>query len=102
MTGVLIAALVPQFSQKRYVSAPYWLAVVLISIVGTVITDNLVDNFHVPLIVTTVFFSVALAITFVVWFTFEGTPSIHAIVTRRSAGCHPFHLRARHTAAVTL
>ena len=44
MTGVLIAALVWQFAQKRYVPAPYWLAVVLISVVGTLITDNLVDN----------------------------------------------------------
>ena len=42
MTVVLIAALVWQFRQKCYVPAPYWLAVVLISIVGTLITDNLV------------------------------------------------------------
>jgi uncharacterized membrane-anchored protein len=83
MTGVLIAALVWQFWQKRYVPAPYWLAVVLISIVGTLITDNLVDNFHVPLIVTTVFFAVALAITFITWFMFERTLSIHTVFTTR-------------------
>jgi uncharacterized membrane-anchored protein len=83
MTCVLLAALIWQFRQKRYVPAPYWLAVVLISIVGTLITDNLVDNLHVPLIVTTVAFSVALAITFVVWFLFERTLSIHTVYTSR-------------------
>jgi uncharacterized membrane-anchored protein len=83
MTAVLIAALVWQFWQKRYVPAPYWLAVVLISIVGTLITDNLVDNFGVPLIVTTVAFSILLAITFVVWWRIEGTLSIHTVVTTR-------------------
>lgn len=83
MTGVLLAALVWQFWQKRYVPAPYWLAVVLISIVGTLITDNLVDNFHVPLIVTTIFFAVALAVTFAVWFAMERTLSIHTVFTTR-------------------
>ncbi len=45
MTGVLVVALIAQFSQKRYVPWAYWLAVILISVVGTLITDNLVDNF---------------------------------------------------------
>ena len=83
LTLVLIASLVWQFWQKRYVPAPYWLAVVLISIVGTLITDNLVDNFHVPLIVTTLVFSVALAITFSLWFASERTLSIHTVSTTR-------------------
>ncbi|MBN9306005.1 MAG: hypothetical protein BGO82_00760 [Devosia sp. 67-54] len=83
MAAVLIAALVWQFWQKRYVPAPYWLAVVLISIVGTLITDNLVDNFGVPLIVTTITFSILLAITFVVWWRIEGTLSIHTVITTR-------------------
>jgi len=47
MTGVLSVALVLQFAQKKYVPWSYWLAVVLISIVGTLITDNLVDNFGI-------------------------------------------------------
>ena len=83
MTAVLIAALVWQFRQKRYVPAPYWLSVVLISIVGTLITDNLVDNFHVPLIVTTIAFSILLALTFIVWWRLEGTLSIHSVYTTR-------------------
>lgn len=56
--------LVWQFEQKEYVPASYWLSVVLISIVGTSITDNLVDNFHVPLQVTAIAFAIALATTF--------------------------------------
>ena len=36
-----------QFRLRRYVPGVYWLAVVLISIVGTLITDNLTDNFGV-------------------------------------------------------
>ena len=83
MSVVLAAALVWQFAQKKYTPAPYWLAVVLISIVGTLVTDNLVDTFHVPLLVTTVLFSVALATTFALWFRSERTLSIHSIFTTR-------------------
>ena len=64
MTAVLIGALVLQFGQKRYVPWSYWLAVVLISIVGTLVTDNLVDNFGVSLVTTTIIFTLALAATF--------------------------------------
>ena len=86
MTAVLIAALVAQFRQKRYVPWSYWLAVVLISVVGTLVTDNLVDNFGVPLIVTAIGFTIALAVTFAVWYASEGTLSIHSIrTTRREA-----------------
>lgn len=86
MSVVLAVALFWQFRQKRYVPSAYWLAVVLISVVGTLITDNLVDNFHVPLIVTTAVFSVALAATFLLWFWSERTLSIHSIFTTRREG----------------
>lgn len=83
MTGVLVVALVLQFRQKAYVPWSYWLAVVLISIVGTLVTDNLVDNFGVPLLDTAIFFSCLLAATFAVWFVVERTLSIHAIFSVR-------------------
>lgn len=83
MTLVLVAAIAWQFSQKRYVPLPYWLAVVLISVVGTLITDNLVDTLHIPLEVTTVAFVAALAATFLAWYRSEGTLSIHSIFTFR-------------------
>lgn len=83
MTAVLVVALVIQFAQKRYVPWAYWLAVVLISVVGTLVTDNLVDNFGVRLETTTIAFSVLLAATFAVWYASERTLSIHTIVTTR-------------------
>ena len=83
MTGVLVVALVVQFAQKRYVPWAYWLAVVLISVVGTLVTDNLVDNFGVRLETTTLVFSIALAATFAVWYASEKTLSIHTIFTTR-------------------
>ena len=83
MTGVLVVALVLQFAQKRYVPWAYWLAVVLISIVGTLVTDNLVDNFGVRLETTTIAFSVVLALTFAAWYASERTLSIHTIFTTR-------------------
>lgn len=83
MSAILIVALVLQFWQKRYVPWAYWLAVVLISVVGTLITDNLVDNFEVRLETTTIAFSIALAATFAVWYASERTLSIHTIFTTR-------------------
>lgn len=81
MGGILLVALWFQFAQKRYVPWAYWLAVVLISIVGTLVTDNLVDNFGVPMWVTTILFTVLLAATFALWYKSEKTLSIHSIFT---------------------
>ena len=83
MAVLLAVALVAQFRMRRYVPAVYWTAVVLISVVGTLITDNLTDNLGVPLIVSTVVFATGLAVTFFVWNRREGTLSIHSIVTAR-------------------
>jgi uncharacterized membrane-anchored protein len=83
VSGVLAGALIWQFAQKKYVPVAYWLSVVLISIVGTLIADNLVDNFGVPLLDTTIFFAIALAATFLLWFQAERTLSIHSIFTNR-------------------
>ncbi|QJP12498.1 hypothetical protein G3545_01740 [Starkeya sp. ORNL1] len=83
MTAVLAVALVLQFVQKRYVPWIYWLAVVLISVVGTLLTDNLVDNFGVPLEVTTIACAILLALTFMVWYASERTLSIHTIITTK-------------------
>ena len=83
MSGLLIAALFFQYRAPRYVAGIYWITVVLISIVGTLITDNLSDNYHVPLEVTTTIFSLALVLTFIAWYASERTLSIHSIFTRR-------------------
>lgn len=86
MAVLLAIVLVIQFRARRYVPAIYWLAVVLISVVGTLVSDNLVDNLGVPLIVTTIAFAVLLAATFTVWFVSEKTLSIHSILTTRREG----------------
>ena len=83
MSFLLAVTLAFQFRLDRYVPGVYWLAVVLISIVGTLITDNLVDNFGVPLTTTTIVFSVALAVTFMAWYANERTLSIHTIYTTK-------------------
>jgi uncharacterized membrane-anchored protein len=83
MASLLIATLVFQFRTRRYVPGIYWLAVVLISVVGTLITDNMVDNFGVSLVASTSIFAVALAIAFAVWYSSEKTLSIHSITTTK-------------------
>src|SRR5947209_96043 len=77
----LLIALVVQFRLDRYVPAVYWLAVVLISVVGTLLTDNLTDGHDVPLWISTTVFAVLLAVVFAVWYAREHTLSIHSIVT---------------------
>src|ERR1035437_6797505 len=79
---LLIVVLIFQFKKNKYVPSIYWLAVVLISVVGTLITDNLTDNLGVSLITTTIIFAIALAITFTIWYIKEKTLSIHSIITR--------------------
>lgn len=86
MGSLLIATLTFQFKARHYVAGAYWLAVVLLSIVGTLITDNLTDNFGVSLVTTTIVFSVLLAVTFLAWYASEKTLSVHTIrTTRREA-----------------
>src|SRR6476660_7231962 len=80
-TAALIAVMVAQFGSRRYVPGIYWLAVVLISVVGTLLTDNLTDGQGVPLWISTTVFAVLLAGVFAVWYARERTLSIHTIVT---------------------
>lgn len=83
MAVLLGVALVVQLSAPRYVPWKYWLVVVLISVVGTLFSDNLVDNLGVSLWTTSALFSVGLVAAFVAWYRSERTLSIHTIVTRR-------------------
>lgn len=86
MSTVLAVVLWFQFAQRRYVPAVYWAAVVLISIVGTLVTDNLTDNFGVPLLDSAIAFTLALGATFALWFASERTLSIHEVFTARREG----------------
>jgi uncharacterized membrane-anchored protein len=83
MAGLLVAAVVTQLCTRRYTPWIYWLTVVLVSVVGTQITDLLTDGLGVSLYVSTSVFAVALAAIFLVWYWVERTLSIHDIVTLR-------------------
>ena len=81
--SLLLVGLFFQFRAQRYVPSLYWLCVVLISVVGTLITDNLTDNFGVSLVTTTMVFAVLLGATFATWWAQEKSLSIHSISTLR-------------------
>lgn len=83
MSAVLVVALFFQFRLRKYVPGVYWLAVVVISVVGTLITDNLVENQGVSLPTSTTIFAIALALTFAGWYASEKTLSIHTIYTTK-------------------
>src|SRR3982074_955682 len=83
MATLLVAALLLQFRSRQYVPSIYWLTVVLVSVVGTQITDALTDGLDVSLYLSTSVFAVALAVTFAIWYAIERTLSIHTIITTR-------------------
>ena len=80
-SAALVAVLVVQFRLRRYVPGVYWLGVVLISVVGTLLTDNLTDGQGVALRTSTTVFAILLAAVFGIWYARERTLSIHTIVT---------------------
>lgn len=84
VTGVLLLiALIVQFKTNRYIPIIYWLAVALISVFGTLVTDNLTDAMGVPLEFSTVLFTILLALAFLAWYGSEKTLSIHSIFTTK-------------------
>jgi len=83
MTVLFLGVLAAQMRASRYIPWLYWLTVTLISVVGTLVTDNLTDQLGVPLPVSTGLFAVALAATFVLWWVSERSLSIHSIATRK-------------------
>ncbi|UYV55564.1 COG4705 family protein [Priestia megaterium] len=80
---LLVGILFLQFKASRYIPSLYWTTVLLISVVGTLVTDNLTDHFGVPLEISNIVFSLLLAITFFIWYVNEKTLSIHSIFTRK-------------------
>ncbi|MEU0821165.1 COG4705 family protein [Streptomyces mirabilis] len=81
MSALLGVVLVVQFRSSVYRPGVYWSAVALISVVGTLISDNLTDNMGVPLEASTMVFAIVLAVVFAVWHRRERTLSIHHIDT---------------------
>ncbi|MEA2689608.1 MAG: hypothetical protein QOD51_2215 [Candidatus Eremiobacteraeota bacterium] len=83
MSALFVIALVVQLTRRRYIPAIYWTVVVLVSIVGTLISDNLVDKLGVPLWTTSVVFALALTVVFATWWRSERTLSVHSIRTTK-------------------
>jgi uncharacterized membrane-anchored protein len=83
MATLLAAALIMQLRTRRYTPWIYWLTVVLVSIVGTQITDLFTDGLGVSLYLSTSVFAVLLAAIFSVWYAVERSLSIHEIFTRK-------------------
>jgi uncharacterized membrane-anchored protein len=79
----LVISLALQAAARRYVAWIYWLAIVMVSVFGTMAADVLHVGLGIPYVVSTVFFAVALAAIFAVWHACEKTLSIHSIHTRR-------------------
>jgi len=82
MSGIMTLLLLLQFTQlKKYVPSSYWGIVVLISVIGTLITDILVDDFSVGLLPLSIVFTIMMLGGFWAWYKKEGTLSIHTIDT---------------------
>jgi uncharacterized membrane-anchored protein len=79
----LAIALFFQFRSKTYKPVLYWLVVVLISIAGTLFTDNLTDNLNVSLLTSSIVWAILLSATFLAWYRSEKTLSIHSIYTNK-------------------
>ncbi|MFL6106529.1 MAG: hypothetical protein ACJ716_05235 [Marmoricola sp.] len=80
-SAAFVVALAVQFRVRRYIPSIYWLVVVLVSVVGTLLTDNLTDGHNVPLAFSSTMFAIMLAVVFGIWYARERTLSIHSIVT---------------------
>src|SRR3954467_14545717 len=81
--ALLIVLLLAQSRLRRDVPIAYWSVVVVISVFGTLITDNMSDHYKVALTTSTPIFAVILAAVFAAWYALERTLSIHTIVTTR-------------------
>jgi uncharacterized membrane-anchored protein len=80
---LLIVALALQFRTRRYNTWIYWLAVVAVSVTGTMAADGLHIVVGLPYTVTTALYAGVLAAIFVIWYWTERTLSIHSITTVR-------------------
>lgn len=83
MAALLAAALFTQLRTRHYTPSIYWLTVVLVSVVGTQITDLLTDGLGISLYISASVFATMLAAIFFVWYRAERTLSVHDIVTPR-------------------
>ena len=81
--GGLVAALVWQFRTPGYRAVPYWTAVAMVAVTGTMGADFLHRFLGISYVVTTPFCGFVLAVVLTWWWRSEATLSIHSITTRR-------------------
>jgi uncharacterized membrane-anchored protein len=77
------AAIAWQFGTPRYRTWPYWSAVAMVAVFGTMCADVMHIMLNLPYLVSATFYAVCLIATFVIWHRLEGTLDIHSIVTPR-------------------
>ena len=77
------AALVLQFSMRRYLAWTYWFGVVMVGVFGTMAADVLHVGFGVPYIDSSILYGAVLLAVFVSWHKTEKTMSIHTVDTPR-------------------
>jgi uncharacterized membrane-anchored protein len=82
-TLVLAGVLAFQVGTDRYIPWVYWLAVLMVAIVGTMAADVLHKQIGVPYVLSSVLFALVLAGVFVAWHRVEGTLSVHSITSTR-------------------
>lgn len=83
-TGLVFAAAIAlQLTRPTYQTVPYWFAVEMVSVFGTMCADVAHVALHIPYVVSTIVFALVLAGDFTLWFRREGTLSIHSIDTTR-------------------
>ena len=80
---VFAIAITWQFRTRVYKTWPYWSAVAMVAVFGTMCADVMHIVLGLPYLVSAVFYAVCLTVTFVVWHRTEGTLDIHSIVTPR-------------------
>jgi len=84
MSSIMAVLLIIQFSKlNKYIPANYWAIVILMSIIGTLITDILVDDLGVSLVTLSIIFTLAMLAGFLLWYRSEHTLSIHSINTNK-------------------
>ncbi len=77
------AAILLQFSVKKYIPWVYWLAALMVAVFGTMAADVVHVVLGVPYMVSMIGFAVALIVIFALWYASERTVSIHSISTFR-------------------
>ena len=80
---VFAVAIVWQFRVPDYRTWPYWTAVAMVAVFGTMVADAMHVGLGIPYKVSVTVFAVSLAVVFVVWYRVERTLSIHSITTPR-------------------